>query len=80
MLCWRSDALVTNCKFARNSAGFGGGASCSEADGLILANCTLTSNSADVGGAVYSSKSGESWHIRQDGLVWKEAPGKAGAK
>jgi hypothetical protein len=30
--------------------------------------------------AVYASKSGESWHIRQDGLVWKEAPGKAGAK
>ena len=24
--------------------------------------------------AVYTAKSGESWHIRQDGLVWKEAP------
>jgi hypothetical protein len=24
--------------------------------------------------AAYSSKSGESWHIRQDGLVWKEEP------
>ena len=30
--------------------------------------------------AVYASKSGESWHIRQDGLVWKDAPGKTGAK
>ena len=25
--------------------------------------------------AVYRAKSGESWHIRQDGLVWKEVPG-----
>lgn len=24
--------------------------------------------------AVYRAKTGESWHIRQDGLVWKEAP------
>ncbi len=24
--------------------------------------------------AVYTAKSGESWHIRQDGLIWKEAP------
>lgn len=30
--------------------------------------------------AVYAARSGESWHIRQDGLVWREAPGKAGAK
>ncbi len=30
--------------------------------------------------AVYASKGGESWHIRQDGLVWKEAPPAAGAK
>ena len=24
--------------------------------------------------AVYTARTGESWHIRQDGLVWKEAP------
>jgi hypothetical protein len=24
--------------------------------------------------AIYKAKSGESWHIRQDGLVWKETP------
>jgi hypothetical protein len=30
--------------------------------------------------AAYSAKNGESWHIRQDGLVWKEAPPKAAAK
>jgi hypothetical protein len=26
--------------------------------------------------AVYSNKAGTSWHIRQDGLVWKEEPQK----
>ena len=30
--------------------------------------------------AVYASKSGESWHIRQDGLVWRETPSKPGVK
>jgi len=30
--------------------------------------------------ASYTSRSGESWHIRQDGLVWKEMPEKPGAK
>ncbi|HUT07368.1 MAG TPA: carbohydrate-binding family 9-like protein [Candidatus Latescibacteria bacterium] len=30
--------------------------------------------------AVYASKSGEGWHIRQDGLVWKESPEKSGGK
>jgi hypothetical protein len=30
--------------------------------------------------AVYASKSGEGWHIRQDGLVWKDSPEKPGAK
>jgi Carbohydrate family 9 binding domain-like len=30
--------------------------------------------------AVYAAKSGESWHIRQDGLVWKETPPKPAAK
>jgi hypothetical protein len=30
--------------------------------------------------AVYRSKSGESWHIRQDGLVWKGTPVEATAK
>lgn len=30
--------------------------------------------------AIYASRSGESWHIRQDGLVWKEMPEKPGAK
>jgi len=30
--------------------------------------------------AVYKSKSGESWHIRQDGLVWKETPAASAAK
>jgi hypothetical protein len=30
--------------------------------------------------AVYAAKSGESWHIRQDGLVWREAPPKPEAK
>jgi hypothetical protein len=27
--------------------------------------------------AVYTARTGESWHIRQDGLVWKEAAGPA---
>jgi len=30
--------------------------------------------------AAYAAKGGESWHIRQDGLVWKEAPPAPGAK
>jgi hypothetical protein len=30
--------------------------------------------------AVYASKSGESWRIRQDGLIWKDSPEKSGAK
>jgi hypothetical protein len=30
--------------------------------------------------ASYASRSGESWHIRQDGLVWKEMPEKPDAK
>lgn len=30
--------------------------------------------------AVYAAKSGESWHIRQDGFVWKETPSKPAAK
>jgi hypothetical protein len=30
--------------------------------------------------AVYAAKSGESWHIRQDGLVWNETPVKPAAK
>ena len=30
--------------------------------------------------AVYASKAGGSWHIRQDGLVWKETPARAAAK
>jgi hypothetical protein len=30
--------------------------------------------------AVYASRNGESWHIRQDGLVWKETPAKPAAK
>jgi hypothetical protein len=30
--------------------------------------------------AVYAAKSGETWHIRQDGLVWKEPPAKPAAK
>jgi hypothetical protein len=30
--------------------------------------------------AVYAAKSGESWHIRQDGLVWKEKPAAPAAK
>ncbi|MCX6567850.1 MAG: carbohydrate-binding family 9-like protein [Candidatus Aminicenantes bacterium] len=30
--------------------------------------------------AIYASRSGESWHIRQDGLVWKEMPEKSDAK
>jgi hypothetical protein len=30
--------------------------------------------------AVYASRSGESWHIRQDGLIWKDSPEKSGAK
>jgi hypothetical protein len=30
--------------------------------------------------AIYSAKSGESWHIRQDGLVWKETPSKPEAR
>jgi hypothetical protein len=30
--------------------------------------------------AVYRAKSGESWHVRQDGLVWKEAPGDPAAR
>jgi len=27
--------------------------------------------------AVYTAGTGESWHIRQDGLVWKETAGPA---
>lgn len=30
--------------------------------------------------ATYASKTGGSWHIRQDGLVWKETPAKAAGK
>ncbi len=30
--------------------------------------------------AIYTAKSGESWHIRQDGLVWKDTPAKPAAK
>ena len=30
--------------------------------------------------AVYTARTGESWHIRQDGLVWKEAPPGPAAK
>lgn len=30
--------------------------------------------------AVYTARSGESWHIRQDGLVWKETPAAPAAK
>jgi hypothetical protein len=30
--------------------------------------------------AVYTARTGESWHIRQDGLVWKEAAGAPAAK
>jgi hypothetical protein len=30
--------------------------------------------------AIYSAKPGESWHIRQDGLVWKETPAEPAAK
>jgi hypothetical protein len=30
--------------------------------------------------AVYTAKNGESWHIRQDGLVWKETPAKPAAR
>jgi hypothetical protein len=30
--------------------------------------------------AVYAAKSGESWHIRQDGLVWRETPPKPDVK
>jgi hypothetical protein len=30
--------------------------------------------------AVYASKAGGSWHIRQDGLVWKETPAKGATK
>ncbi len=30
--------------------------------------------------AVYAAKSGASWHIRQDGLVWRETPPKPDAK
>jgi hypothetical protein len=30
--------------------------------------------------AIYTAKSGESWHIRQDGLVWKDTPSKPAAK
>lgn len=29
--------------------------------------------------AAYTAKSGESWHVRQDGLVWRETPSKPGA-
>jgi hypothetical protein len=29
---------------------------------------------------VYTAKSGETWHIRQDGLVWKETPSRPAAK
>jgi hypothetical protein len=30
--------------------------------------------------AIYAAKSGESWHIREDGLVWKDAPVRPPAK
>jgi hypothetical protein len=30
--------------------------------------------------AIYTAKSGENWHIREDGLVWKDAPAKAAVK
>jgi hypothetical protein len=30
--------------------------------------------------AIYTSKGGDAWHIRQDGLVWKESPPKAAVK
>jgi hypothetical protein len=30
--------------------------------------------------AIYTAKGGDSWHIRQDGLVWKEAPSKPAAR
>jgi hypothetical protein len=30
--------------------------------------------------AAYTGKTGETWHIRQDGLLWKTAPGDAAAK
>ena len=30
--------------------------------------------------AVYAAKSGETWHIRQDGLIWKETPPEPAAK
>ena len=30
--------------------------------------------------AIYAAKSGETWHIREDGLVWKETPAKPAAK
>jgi len=30
--------------------------------------------------AVYAAKSGETWHIRQDGLLWKDTPSKPAAK
>jgi len=30
--------------------------------------------------AVYGTKSGESWHIREDGLVWKDGPPRPAAK
>jgi hypothetical protein len=30
--------------------------------------------------AIYAAKGGDSWHIRQDGLVWKETPSKPAAR
>jgi Carbohydrate family 9 binding domain-like len=30
--------------------------------------------------SIYTAKTGESWHIRQDGLVWKETPSKPEAQ
>lgn len=30
--------------------------------------------------AIYAAKSGETWHIREDGLVWKETPARPAAK
>ncbi len=30
--------------------------------------------------AIYTAKNGESWHIREDGLVWKDAPAQAAVK
>jgi hypothetical protein len=30
--------------------------------------------------AIYTAKSGETWHIREDGLIWKETPAKPAPK